>query len=245
MNWKAPKAAELMDVVNATWPAAREFTCGPFMLRDGENGGKRASAATLEKPDFSKTDINRAATEMQKINQSALFIIRKGDEKLDDSLADMGYRSFDFVTLFAAPSAMLAQHYRNEMHAISAPEPLAAMAEIWAKGDITPARIDVMRRTDHPKTYFLGRLNDTPAGAVFVAVHNSIAMIHALEIAPDHRRQGLGLQLMAGAATWALEQNAKTFALVVVSKNKTACALYKKLGMITAGNYHYRIKEKS
>ena len=73
---------------------------------------------------------------------------------------------------------------------------------------------------------------------------NNIAMIHALEVSSAARRQGLGLKLMAAAATWAQEQGAKVFSLVVVSENKAACGLYKKLGMIEAGNYHYRIKDK-
>jgi len=243
MNWLTPSAKEIMDVVSGTWPAAREFPCGPFILRDGKNGGKRASSATLENLNFTQTDIENAAVEMQKINQPPLFNIRDGDEKLDSALAQMGYRSFDFVTLFAAPTKILAQHESNEMNAICADEPIAAMAEIWAAGNITPARIDVMRRTKGPKTYFLGRINDTPAGAAYVAVHKGIAMVHALEVLAAARRQGLGLQLMASAASWALKQQAKTFALAVVSSNQAACGLYKRLGMTEVGNYHYRIKD--
>ncbi|MCF6304099.1 MAG: GNAT family N-acetyltransferase [Rhodobacteraceae bacterium] len=245
MNWQAPTAAELMHVVNATWPAAREFSCGPFVLRDGKNGGKRASAATLEQPDFTEADIESAATEMQSLNQPPLFIIRDSDSRLDDTLAKTGYRSFDFVTLFAAPSAILASHDSDKMHCIAAPIPLAAMEEIWAEGDIGPARIEVMQRVKTPKTYLLGRLDDAPSGAGFVAIHNGIAMIHALEVLPKARRNGLGLQMMAGAAKWALNHGAETFALAVVSSNLAACGLYQQLGMIKTGNYHYRIKDKT
>ncbi len=243
MSWHPPSASMLMEVVNATWPAAREFPCGPFLLRDGQQGGKRASAASLKKAGFTLPDIEHAASEMRGLNQPALFIIRDGDAQLDSTLAKMGYRSFDFVTLFAAPSANLARHDKDKMHSIAAPMPLAAMAEIWAKGDIGPARVDVMRRVNDPKTYLLGRLDNFPAGAAFVAVHNGIAMVHALEVLGSARRQGLGLQLMAGAAGWALKQNAGTFALAVVSSNIAACGLYKRLGMLEAGNYHYRIKD--
>ncbi len=245
MNWQAPKATEIMHVVNATWPAAWEFSCGPFMLRDGKNGGKRASAATLEQPDFTEADIKTAASKMQKINQPPLFIIRDGDSKLDDTLAKMGYRSFDFVTLFAAPTPLLAQHDSDKMNCITAPIPLAAMGEIWTEGDIGPARIEVMQRVKTPRTYLLGRLEDAPSGAGFVAIHNGIAMIHALEVLHPARRNGLGLQMMAGAAKWALNHGAETFALVVVSSNIAACGLYQQLGMIKTGNYHYRIKDKT
>ncbi len=242
MNWQPPLAAELMDVVNATWPAARQFRCGPFLLRDGQQAGKRASAATLETDLFTNNDIISAQAEMLALNQPSLFMIRNNEPALDTALEHLGYEAFDFVTLFAAPSALLAAKDTAELHAIASPEPLAAMAEIWAAGDIGPMRINAMLRAADPKTFYLGRTNDTPAGAAFVAVHNRIAMIHALEVAAPFRRCGLGQQIMAAAAAWALSNASPIFALVVLSSNKAACGLYRNLGMVEAGHYHYRIK---
>ncbi len=245
MSWQAPTAPELMDVVNATWPAARQIRSGPFMLRDGQNGGKRASAATLERADFSDTDIKRAEQKMRALGQPSLFIIRSGDTGLDNRLKTLGYRDFDYVTIFTAPIGLLATSDNTNMIALPSPAPLAAMAEIWQAGGLGAARVDVMRRVKDPKIFYLGRLNELPAGAAFVAIHNNIAMIHALEVLNLARRQGLGLQLMIAAANWAQQHGAHSFGLVVVSKNTAACGLYRKLGMAETGNYHYRIKDKS
>ncbi|MBL4807780.1 MAG: GNAT family N-acetyltransferase [Rhodobacteraceae bacterium] len=232
-----------MQVVDATWPAAQQIPCGPFMLRDGQGGGKRASSASLESTRFTDTDIIAAATAMHDLSQPALFMIRDGEEHLDQALDTLGYRSFDFVTLFASPVKTLTALDKKDLFALAAPEPIAAMAEIWAEAGIGPARQNVMRRTDDPKSCFLGRLNDTPAGAAFVGIFSKIAMVHALEIAEPHRRQGLGLLMMAGMASWAETQNADTFSLVVLSDNSAACGLYRHLGMTEVGHYHYRIKE--
>ena len=38
--------APLFDVIDKTWPAARMLPVGPWILRDGQGGGKRVSAAT-------------------------------------------------------------------------------------------------------------------------------------------------------------------------------------------------------
>jgi ribosomal protein S18 acetylase RimI-like enzyme len=66
-------------------------------------------------------------------------------------------------------------------------------------------------------------------------------MIHAIEIAPEHRRKGGGALLMRGAASFAAEQGAQWLALAVTEANAPARALYERLGIALAGSYHYRI----
>ena len=68
--------------------------------------------------------------------------------------------------------------------------PLAIMREIWADGDIGPARLAVMDRVTGPKTGLIARLSDRAVGCGFCAIHDGIAMLHAVEIAPAYRRQG-------------------------------------------------------
>ena len=65
-------------------------------------------------------------------------------------------------------------------------------------------------------------------------------MVHALEILPHQRRQGLGRWMMRGAAIWAAEQGAQTMAVLCTCDNAGANALYCGLGMDPAGGYHYR-----
>jgi hypothetical protein len=43
----------LFDVIDATWPAAQMLRDGAFVLRNGQGGGKRVSAASLVETDFS------------------------------------------------------------------------------------------------------------------------------------------------------------------------------------------------
>ena len=68
-------------------------------------------------------------------------------------------------------------------------------------------------------------------------------MIHALEVLPHQRRQGVAGRIMRAAAIWAEEQGAHTISLIVTQANAGAGALYASLGMSLVGQYHYRIQE--
>jgi len=98
-----------------------------------------------------------------------------------------------------------------------------------------------MDRAPYPKTTLLGRVDDQPAGTVYIGSSQGCAMIHALEIAPDHRRKGLARHLTQAAAFWALDNALATLTLVTTTANKGANALYTSLGMAVVGHYHYRI----
>lgn len=114
------------------------------------------------------------------------------------------------------------------------------MSEIWAKGDIGPERLDVMGRAK-TKTGVLARWNEKPAGVVFAGIHDGVAMVHAVEVLPHQRKQGVAQWLMRAAAIWAANQGATEIAVLCVTANKPANALYTKLGFARAGTYHYRI----
>jgi GNAT superfamily N-acetyltransferase len=117
---------------------------------------------------------------------------------------------------------------------------LAIQSEIWAMGGIGPGRLAVMDRAPGPKMSFLGRSQDRPAACAFIAIHDGIAMLHALEILPTYRRRGLGRVMMRAAADWALAYGAHTLSVLVTSENQPARGLYASLGFAAVGQYHYR-----
>lgn len=234
-----PSAAGLYDVIDGTWPAAGERRVGPWVIRDGQGGGQRVSA-TIAKGPFTADDLPVAEDEMQALNQPRLFQIREGDTALDDLLDKQGYQIVDPVNLWVGTVDDIATEFPPPVTTFEVWEPLAIQIDIWAKGGIGPKRIDVMRRAKGPKTAMLGRLNDSPAGAGFVAMHNGIAMVHALEVLEHQRKQGMGVYFMRMAAFWARDNGASHLSVVCTRANAGANALYAKLGMSLAGQYHYR-----
>lgn len=236
-----PDAETLYDVVEATWPPARRIAQGPFTLRDGRGGGKRVSAATANHPNWTAADIDAAARGMDTLNQTPLFMLREGETRLDDALASAGYRVIDPVNMFCAPVGLLAQHVPPRLSTFAVWPPLAVGQQIWRAGGIGPARWAVMDRAKGAKTSILGRCNDNPAGIAFAGLHDGIAMVHALEVVPHQRRQGMAERMMAAAAIWAKDQGATHIAVICTQANEAANTLYLKLGMSHIGGYHYRI----
>lgn len=231
----------IFALMDATWPAAACHQVGPWTIRDGQGGGSRVSAATARLP-VGADERLLAEQAMQDLGQTPLFMIRPGDDTLDAQLAAAGYVIKDPVIAYAAPVAKLAALDLPPKTAFRAWPPLALQAEIWATGGIGPARLAIMDRALGPKTSFLGRLQDQGAGSAFVACQGPDAMLHALEVLPQFRRQGLGRHLLIAAARWAQEHAAQTLSLVVTRANPGANALYTSLGMGVVGQYHYRIR---
>ncbi|NJM84708.1 MAG: GNAT family N-acetyltransferase, partial [Tabrizicola sp.] len=176
--------ALLAGVMEATWPPARSWRLGPFLLRDGAGGGKRVQAASCE---GAWTDSDLAAAEAGMI--APLFAIRAGDERLDAALAARGYRVIDPVLIYAAPVAALAGDL-PPLAAFPHWPPLAVARQIWAEAGIDLARMAVMGRVEGPKCAILARAGDRPAGVAFVAVSGAEAMLHALEVRSGMRRRG-------------------------------------------------------
>ncbi len=237
-----PSIQKLYDVVEATWPPADRLQDGAVVLRDGKGGGKRVSAATLE-GHLDGLDLENAERMMREMGQPALFQIREGDDELDRFLQNKGYRIIDPVNVYAAPAVDIATERPRRTMIIPVWEPLKIMEEVWAVGGIGPERVNVMRRGCAPKTGFLGRLRDQPAGAAFLGVSNGVAMVHALEVLSNFRRNGLAKAFMRQSAFWALENGAETLSVVTTRENMAANKLYSGLGMTLIGAYHYRIKD--
>jgi ribosomal protein S18 acetylase RimI-like enzyme len=230
---------DVFAALDATWPAAATHEAGPWRVREGRGGGKRVSAAMTSDND---ADIAIAEATQTSLGQPPLFCLREGQEQLDQALVRRGYRVIDPTVIYAAPAALLASEEPRRMTTFPIWPPLAIMTDIWAEGGIGAARMAVMERATGPKTAILGRTGDRAAGAVYVALHGNTAMIHALHVAPDQRRQGLARNLTRAAACWAALQGAGQIALAVTSANAPARGLYKSLGMRLVAQYHYRAR---
>ncbi len=237
-----PTAHQLYDVCDGTWPAARQFRAGAWTLREGQGGGKRVSAATAL-GEVTAADVAQAETAMAGIGQEPLFMIREGEAALDGLLESQGYQIIDPVILYTLPIAQLTDVPIPRVTAFTLWEPLAIMREVWAQGGIGPARIAVMERAAR-KTAILSRWNEKPGGVAFAAVHDGVCMVHAVEVVPHQRRQGVAQWMMRAAAFWGQAQGAEHLSVLCVAQNTAANALYRALGFAEAGRYHYRHRPK-
>ena len=227
------------EVVEATWPAAAKRNLGPVTLRDGQGGGSRVSAASVEGK-ATEAEVAAAEEAMRAAGRRPLFMIRDGQEDLDACLALRGYAIKDPVNLWTCPVEELMDLEIPRVTTFALWSPLAIQREIWEQGGIDAARQAVMERAAGPKTALLARHRDKPAGAAFVAIHDGVAMVHALEILPHQRRAGMGAWMMRQAAFWGAENGASELVVLCTKRNEGANGLYASLGMRCAGQYHYR-----
>ncbi len=238
---KTPALSDLYEISEATWPPAARRRHGPWTIRDGRGGGKRVCAATADGP-VTAGDLAPAETAMRALDQTPMFMIRAGEDALDAMLDQAGYRIIDPVNVYICQTRRLTTIERPRVSGFAVWPPLHIMTEIWAEGGIGPARIEVMKRASSPKSAFLARQSDRAAGVAFVAIHNGVAMLHALQVPKEQRRRGVARTLMGHVGHWAVSQGASHVALLVTRQNIAANALYTSLGMEIAGHYHYRIR---
>ncbi|MQQ10359.1 GNAT family N-acetyltransferase [Epibacterium sp. SM1979] len=234
--------AWLYDLVEATWPTAALHQNGPVSLRDGQGGGSRVSAATVD-DGFEPADLTKAIHAMRAMGQTPLFMVRDGQEVLDQALEQMGFVVKDPVIFQIAPTRALARETVPPVTTFDIWPPLAIQTDIWAEGGINAPRLAVMARVKGNKTAILGRVDDQPAATAFVAIKDGVAMLHALEVRTAHRRKGLARWMMCHAAKWAEHHGATQLAILVTRANTGANALYRSLGMKPCGQYHYRVLE--
>ncbi|WP_239520606.1 GNAT family N-acetyltransferase [Pseudooceanicola aestuarii] len=239
--------ARHLDATDATWPAAERQLIGPWAIRRGLGGGKRVSAALPLGPatvgEITEGEVTLAESAMAAIDQQPLFRLTAADARLDALLAARGYALIDPTNIYSAPAARVAaQPVPGEYSAVLGWSPLAIQREIWAAGGIGPDRLAVMARAAGPRISAVLQLDNSVGGTVFAAIHHGIAMLHALEITPPARRQGMGRYGTVRIARWAVAQGAADFALLCTRANDAANRLYSSLGMEIVGHYHYRQK---
>ncbi|QFU07076.1 Acetyltransferase (GNAT) family protein [Rhodobacteraceae bacterium THAF1] len=225
------------DLLHATWPPASLRSLGPFTLRDGGGGGKRVSAASVE---GTPTDPELDTAE----KHTDLFAVRPDQTDFDMVLADRGYELVDPTLILSCDVAALTTPEPSPVSGFTVWPPLQVQRDIWAEGGIGPARLAVMDRVTGPKTSILGRAQDKPAGAAFVAIHGGTVMVHAVEVRAGLRRFGLATHMMRHAARWAQVRAATRIAVLVTEANTAAIALYRGLGLTGGRCYHYRSKPK-
>ena len=236
-----PDREALNAAADSTWSAEKQWAEGGWIIRDGRGGGKRVSAATQVD---AAAGIEMAERAMLALDQTSLFMIRDAEQALDDQLAARGYKIIDPVTIYVAPSADVAEHAPDGLRTATSDYRLAALENIWREDGIDDGRFAVMDRVSVPKTYLMGRHENSPVAAGFVACDGDIAMLHALVVCADARRSGLGRAMTGAAARWAHQQGATFLALMTTDANVAANSLYQRLGMKAAGHYHYRIAPK-
>jgi ribosomal protein S18 acetylase RimI-like enzyme len=97
--------------------------------------------------------------------------------------------------------------------------------------------------SNHPAAVFASYRSDGRAVAIARAVvDDRWAGLFAVEVAPDHRRLGLGALVSAAGLRWAAQRGARRAYLQVATDNQPAIGLYQQLGFAVHHDYLYRFR---
>ncbi|MGA0615636.1 GNAT family N-acetyltransferase [Paracoccus sp. KR1-242] len=229
---------QLSLAFETTWPAAEIVDTGAIRSGRGLGAGGRVSSSIALSPDWTEADLSAAEALHRDWQQRPMFRLPDSDRRLGEALAARGYRAESPTAIMTANCAALVAEI-PALTIFPIWPPLAIQRELWAAGNIGPARQAVMERVAEPKISILGRLDDRAAGSAFVAVEGPVAMVHAIEVAPQFRRRGVGAFLVRAAAEWAARQGAPRLGLAVSRSNAGARALYDRMGFSEIAGYSY------
>ena len=232
--------SSIFETIDLTWPAKEFLELPEWKLRKSIKGGKRVSAVTA----IGKSGIPAiqfVENTLEEWCQDKLFMIKAGENSLDEALKERGYCIVDPTNIWSISAEALSMQQIPPVTAFSIFPPLAIQREIWTANGIDTSRIEIMDRVKTPKTTIFGRINAKPAASAFVAVSNKIAMVHALIVDHKFQRQGMGKHVMQKVGVWAHQQGAESVVVLCTKQNQSANNFYKILGMKVIGEYHYRL----
>lgn len=240
--WQPPGFGAVAAAIEATWPPAESVPLGDWTIRRSRHGGRRnGSVKPQGSPGMALDEALKAVVGHYMFWEEPAYVqLPAAMTGLDADLAARGWTKEGDSHVLAADAEALAEHGVGGRMLVRVRAPLAAIEELWDAGGIGPARRAVMARAPQPREILMVRETDRVAGAAFIGLHGTIAVPHAIAVAPLYRRRGLGRALMIGAARWAREAGAKTIALSVDVTNEAALGLYESAGFVPVGRYHYR-----
>jgi ribosomal protein S18 acetylase RimI-like enzyme len=105
---------------------------------------------------------------------------------------------------------------------------------------LKPALAEVVSKIKPPSGLFV--IEEAAAGPVAASIcvqDNDLAGLLSLVVAADHRRRGLGMEVLASSLRWARMRSAKTAWLQVTVTNGPAVSLYRRVGFREGYRYRY------
>ncbi|MFR9674343.1 GNAT family N-acetyltransferase [Streptomyces sp. TR06-5] len=245
----AADAREVHRVAARGWPPLETEQLGDWTLRAAAGFTRRAnSVLPLGDPGIgTEQALERvvawyAARELTPYVQVSTGSARQ-DRTLDSALEDLGWQAEGHALLCVgalAPLSDRAEDRRVRVHRT----PEAEWLRAYGRAGEAPGDAALRVLAGGPSVWF-ATVPSEEAGAGASAIGRVVvdgrwAGFAAVEVAPAHRRRGLGTAVMAELARKALQEGASAAHLQVEQDNRAARALYARLGFQDSHAYHYR-----
>jgi len=216
----SPRDAQLHGA--SMWAGVETRELGDWMLRSapGVEARRANSVLAMGEPDRPWAEAVAAVLAFYRQRQRPALACVEAESAVERALTAEGWvphRPGASNTLFQIASLATARRALRGRLAPDLPEPDVEPAE--------PGRRATLRIGDRARAQG--------------AIEADWLGIHALEVEPAHRRQGLALALLDGLLEWGAEHGATTAYLQVYADNAPALSLYESLGFATHHAYRY------
>jgi N-acetylglutamate synthase len=239
---------EIEAVAAKGWQAADAEPLGEWLLRAAAGfTGRANSALSAGDPGM---PLAEAAAMVRRWyaarNRPAMVAVpypvgRPGDNPTDRFLGERGWR------VRPGPAVVMTARAADVVRAGPAeqvgldPEPDQAWLDLYRHGEKLPPIARQLMMSAPFQAFASIRRQAGTVAIGRVAVADGWAGLTAVEVHPDHRRQGLASAITTALADVAVSHGAAHLYLQVVADNQAAHALYARAGFTDHHGYHYRV----
>ncbi|POX40485.1 GNAT family N-acetyltransferase [Streptomyces sp. Ru73] len=242
----ATSVRELTAVAARGWPATETEQLGEWTLRAAAGFSRRANSVLVTGDPGVPLDeaLDRVRAWYAARGLTPYIAVATGaaggDELLAAELERRGWTAEARTVVRVGALAPLADTGADTGRVRLSREPDDAWTSLYNRtADAPPEARKVL--AGGPSVWFATVPGETgPAAIGRVVVDGRWAGFAAVEVAPEHRRQGLATLVMAALAQQALAEGASAAYLQVEADNDGARALYDALGFTDHHHYHYR-----
>ncbi len=242
-----PLVRRLEAVGFRAWPASSVVYDGSWQVRltSGHPGKRLNCVVPLDPSDSRDIAIRLDKADKRFEAQGRPLLVRQtplSPKPLVDFLAADGWERFDEVVTMTADLGTMAFPDTLD-HLPTQDVGRYVDADIAVHGsdpDLKAGLAGVVASIKPPSGLFV--IEDAgkgPLAAALCVQDNDLAGIMSLAVRADHRRKGLGIEILSSALRWARLRGARTAWLQVVANNREAMALYSKMGFEEAYRYAY------
>jgi len=244
---KLPLVRRLEAVGFRAWPASSVQYDGSWQIRltAGHPSKRLNSVVPLDPSDHRDLEIRLTKAQRKFEAYGRPMVVREtplASPKHIDLLRERGWRCFDETIVMTADLVdlelpdMLDHLPSHDVGRFVD----ASLVVDEADPALKPALAEVVSGIKPPSGLFV--IEDMEAGPLATTLcvqDNDLAGIMSVAVSPQHRRKGLGAEILTSALRWARMRSAKTAWLQVSADNAPALTLYARFGFREAYRYCY------